>query len=216
MGGLLATERKYFDATRTNLALTAPNTWAGTEVDPPTLNTLFCPVEGSDINERIGRKVSVLSIKIRGTFYVPVQANQTATDLGAFVRFILFQDLQTNGSQAQGEELMTGSGVNAPLNISQFQSTANFGRFRVLKDKVQSLRDPQIAWDGTNIEQSGYYVPFKCSYNFAKPVMVRFNSTNGGSVADIVDNSFHMIAMIPQSSLAPEIYYVCRTVYVDV
>lgn len=215
-GALGVTERKYFDTFLNAAALTSPNTWAGTEVDPATLNCLFCPQEGSDIDNRVGRKVNVVKMIVRGVIVILKQANQTASDDGALCRVILYMDQQTNGTQAQGENLMQDPGAaNASLCMSIFQNTANFGRFRVLKDKVLTLSNPNIAWDGTNMEQQGTNRAFKFSLKFRRPVTVRFNGTNGGSVADIIDNSFHMIAACNSGDLTPTLYYQVRTVYYD-
>lgn len=216
VGALAVTERKYFDAYLSAGSIAQSVDWAGTEVDPATLNTLFAPQEGSDINNRVGRKVAVHKITLRGSIYVPTQTNQTAADQSGGVRIILFQDMQTNGSQAQGEQLMAAPGAaSAALAICTSQSTANFGRFRVLKDQMMNLKTPPMAFDGTNIEQAGFYQPFKYTVRFRKPVIVRFNATNGGTVADIVDNSFHVLAICASNALSPAIYYQARTVYTD-
>ena len=148
--------------------------------------------------------MSVLKITIRGHISVIAQANQTSADQPGDVRLIMFQDMQTNGSQAQGEDLMAAPGAATGLLCnSTFQNAANFGRFRVLRDKMISLRQAEMVYDGTNIEQEGFTVPFKLSYRFRKPVVVRFNATNGGNVADIVDNSFHLLAQSTNISHAP-------------
>lgn len=216
-GALAQTERKYFDTFLSAKAVVAATDWTATEVDPATLNTLFAPVQGDDINQRVGRKVHVLKITIRGVIRVPAQANQTASDAASCVRLILYLDKQTNGAQAQGENLMSGPGAaNALLCPNTFQSTANFGRFRVLKDLYLTMQNPALGYDGTNMEVNGLIKPFKISINFRLPVIIRFNDTNGGTVADIIDNSFHMVATATNvADLAPLLYYQCRVVYMD-
>lgn len=206
-------EMKYFDLSvnATNLAASAD--WTATEFDPSG-SGLFHPTVGSAINQRIGREVKVYKIKINGTLSVPAQANQTAGDAANFIRLLLVQDTQTNSTQMQGEQLMDpgtgGSAYNATLG---FQSLANFGRFRVLKDKTYTVQNPNSFWDGTNIEVNGLQKPFKFTITFKKPVSVRFNATNGGSIADIVDNSFHVLCNTNSTSLAPAIIYNSRVCY---
>lgn len=215
-GGMSSTERKYFDSYLGSTAVTAPTSWAGAELDPATLNCLFVPSEGSDINDRVGRKVSVIKLQMRGTLQIPNLANQTSGLYVPEVRLILYQDMQTNATQAQAEELMGSPGTAANLNlINTFQNTANFGRFRVLKDKTYMVRNTNATWDGTNIEYDGAIIPFKFTIRFRKPVVVRFNATNGGSVADIIDNSFHLIGVRSSSNYTVNIGYQCRTVYLD-
>lgn len=210
-------EMKYFESELFSSSLTAPNNWAGTEIDPSTLNTLFVPSPGSGINNRVGRKVEVQKVKLRGNIVVQPQANQTATDAAALIRIIMFMDKQTNGTQAQGEELMSTPANASPYTtICQFQNLANLGRFQVMKDIIVPLQNPTIAYDGTNMEQSGFTVPFSMFHKFKKPVTVHFNSTDGGTVADIVDNSFHVIAMCTSTNLSPLVFYKARTSYKDI
>ena len=109
-----------------------------------------------------------------------------------YVRIILYQDKQTNGTFAQGEDVISSGAANNAGHM--FQNPANFGRFRVLKDKTFRLHDPSISYDGTNMEQSGYSIPFKFKVNFKNGILVHFNAANGGTVADIIDHSFHMLS----------------------
>jgi len=192
--------------------------WTGTELDPAGL-ALFTPAEGADISDRVGRKVSVHKISLRGTLSVPSLANQAA-GLNAFLcRLILYIDEQTNGTQAQGEQLMSdGGAATAMLTNQTYQSTANFGRFRVLKDKTISFQDPSGSYDGTanQIDFNGQIRTFKIVFKFNTPIVVRYNGTNGGTVADTIDNSFHLIGHATNVAQAPVISYQCRTVYTDV
>jgi len=101
-------------------------------------------------------------------------------------------DKQTNGATMNSEDLITSaSGVPGTF---QFQNTSNFGRFQILKDKIITFPPFPIAANGGNLFQSGNSRYFKIKYTFKTPLKVNFNSTNGGTVADIVDNSFHLLA----------------------
>jgi len=209
-GAAVTGEMKYFDTVLTAGALPASTNWTGTEFDPATILTLFAPTVGAGVNQRIGKSAKVLSIKIKGYINIASQADQTATDAAVMVRVLLYQDLQTNAAQAQGEQVMDGSAASAFQMINSFQNIDNFGRFRVLKDKRIILDNYAVTYDGTNIEQSGMIRQFKFTHKFKKPVVVRFNATNGGTIADIVDNSWHVIATSNTGGPAPTISYSCR------
>lgn len=211
------TERKYYTNSKNATAITdlaTADDWTGTELDITTVNCLFAPATGDDFNTRDGRKVQVLAIKIRGLLSVPSQANQTGADEGCAIRLVLYQDKQTNAAQAQGEDVLAGTATTTALNA--FQNPANFGRFRVLKDKTYTLQNPAMTYDGTNVEQNGLKKPFKLNHKFKKPVTVHFNGTNGGTVADIVDHSFHLIGGYFEGGLAPTIAYQVRVTFIDV
>lgn len=219
-GGAIISEMKYFDTERALVAITASTDWTATEFDPNTTQEatpvatplcLFAPKQGAGVNNRIGKSAKLFKIKIRGLINIVAQADQTGADSAALSRIILYQDMQTNIVQAQGEQVMTDPvTADAYVAINSFQNIDNFGRFRILKDKFISLMNPNMTYDGTNVEQQGLTKPFKITHTFKKPVEVRFNSTNGGTVADIVDNSFHVLATCTNATLVPNISYQAR------
>jgi len=207
---LAITERKYFDASRAALAIPQWSaTTAGGELDPATGNALFFPVQGDDYNNRQGRKVHVLAIKIRGTINIPVANDQVAAQVTPTIRLAVVQDTQTNSAQLNSEDVINST-------MYGYQNPAFFGRFKVLKDKWFALPAPFRTWDGTNNQQSGYQKPFKMTIKFRKPVCVHYNSTNGGTVADVIDHSFHVIGGASDINLSPSIGYTVRTTFVDI
>lgn len=212
----MVTERKYYSAEYEPTAIIAGTSWASTECDPTTVNTLFAPEEGADINERIGRKVNVNKITLRGNIRVPAQTNATAADDVSLVRLIVVLDRQTNGAQLAGENVIsTPPSVNAFMSPLQFQNPNGFGRYQVLKDKYFNINHPPISYDGTNMEIGGSTRYFKITLRFKKPIQVRFNGTAGGAVTSIIDNSFHVLAICTNNELVPYLSYVARTYYTD-
>lgn len=209
-------EMKYFDSVREVVAIAASATWAGTVLDPnvspvANMNCLFCPTQGAGVNQRIGKACKLYKIKLNGLIVSPAQLNQAASDSPCYIRVMLVMDRQTNATQMTGTQLMTSPGVaSAALAPLTHQNIDNFGRFRVLKDKTIILQNPTISYDGTNIEQSGLMRKFKMNVKFRFPVEVRFNATNGGTVADIVDNSFHFLAIVSNLDLNPYVSYSAR------
>lgn len=211
---LAISERKYFDSELSASAIVAVTTsWAGSELDPATLS-LFNPINGTDFNNRVGRKLQVKSLKIRGFINVAAQTNQAAVDSSALIRCLLVMDKQTNAAQLNGEDVIS-SGA-ASVATAMFQNPAFFGRFRVMKDKRWVIQNPSVSWDGTNIEQAGLIKPFEWIVKFRKPLYVHYNGTNGGTVADVIDHSFHLIAGTTNTDLAPTMSYKCRTTFIDV
>uniref|UniRef100_UPI004047F323 hypothetical protein n=1 Tax=Shewanella sp. TaxID=50422 RepID=UPI004047F323 len=221
-GGKGATETKYYDTTKALTAIPESTDWTGTEFDPATQSTLFCPVQGAQINNRIGRKVLLKKIRIRGV--IRPNVFQDANDVVApcAVRIIVYQDKQTNGAQAQGEDVMAAPATAAAENaFCAFQSLGNLGRFRVWKDKTYVPRDGQTTTDGANTSSitAGAAIPFKYNLKLGKGIPVHFNSSNGGAgdgdVGDIVDNSFHILIQASSTAWAYQCAYQARCVYTD-
>lgn len=209
-------EMKYFDTLINNSSIVTSQNWANTELPPNvgTPNTLFCPTQGSAINQRIGRKVKLYKLRLRGVVSISIQTNQTVADMAPVMRFILVHDSQTNGTQAQGEDIMDNqSSTSNEMAVCAFQSLASLGRFRILKD-VKIKCDPiQAVYDGTNIEQYGQTYQFEMNCIFKKPIEVSFNATNGGTISDIVDNSFGLYGITTNSSGVPVVWAACRAYY---
>jgi len=212
------TERKYFDSQLANTTIQNSTTdWNNTEDDPTTLNTLFAPILGDDFNNRTGRNVRLLSVKVRGEIRYAVQTGQSTVDITPKIRVILYLDKQTNGVQAQGEDLIQSGSSTAP-SIDMFQNVNNFGRFKVLRDKSMSLTQPNLVAAtaaGNTIIQGANVRSFEFTYNWRKGLVIHFNNTNGGTVADIVDNSLHIIANCTDNALASQINYKCRCCFLD-
>lgn len=212
-------EMKYFDSELATVALTASVTWATAMRDPDAtpiadMKCLFAPKQGVKVTERIGKSCKLHKIKIRGNLVCGAQTNQTLTDLPCNVRLILVWDTQTNATQMTGAALMRAPvAADGFLMVQEFQNIDNFGRFKVLKDITCILQNPNISWDGTNMEQNGVMKPFKITKKFNPPVPIRFNAANGGTIADIVDNSFHILCVASSVELVPSINYVCRCTF---
>lgn len=209
------TETKYFDFEKAATAITAPTTdWTGTEMDPTTMNCLFAPTQGNNYNNREGRRVTIKKLRMNCFINSATQADQTTLDAPNYIRVILYLDKQTNAAQAQGEDLMA-SGPTGALPFAMFQNPANFGRFKVLKEKRFTMQNPNFVWDGTNIEQNGLIKMFKLKYAWKKGLTINFNNTNGGTVADIVDNSLHVIAITNNIGFGASLGYKGRITFCE-
>lgn len=173
--------------------------------------TLFAPIQGDDIANRTGRKVFVKKIRISGIIQVAQQATQSICDNAVNIRMIVFQDMQTNGAQASPNlVLLSGAASDAQ---HMFQNTAGFGRFKMMKDKSIIMQNPSVLGPTTGalVAQNGLSRNFKMS--FSPNCYVNFNATNGGTVADIIDNSWHLAANADSAGLAATITYKVRTVF---
>lgn len=211
-----AGEMKYYDCHKAGHAIASGNSWSTAIADPdsplPAPQTFFAPTQGPGINQRIGKSCNLHKIKVRGHINCPPETNQTAGATPADVRIILFQDNQTNSTQAQGNDVMQNTGVSSILANDAYQNIDNFGRFKVLKDKSFLLEDPNMnAISATDHLTQGLTRRFKFNITFKKPVKVRFNNTNGGTIADIVDHSWHLLAHATSiGGLAPVLNYNVR------
>lgn len=209
-GGQIVSERKYYDTTLNGGTISSVvSNWLGAENDPVNIDTLFAPIQGNDISDREGRNCYVHNITVRGSIKSDDQTAQTLVDANQIFRIILVLDKQTNGAKMEAEDLIT-SGSGAP-SLYDFQNTANFGRFQILKDRIIEHQPCNIAgntsgtfWQGSQRKH------FKLKHTFNPPLRICFNSTNGGTVSDIVDNSFHIICGKESANIGANLYYQSR------
>jgi len=175
---------------------------------------LFAPQVGAALNQRIGRAVKMMAVRINGGIIVPTQIAQTQSDGATRVRLVLVMDLQTNSAQMTGAQLFRDA-TAAATTISSFQNPNNFGRFRILKEKTYNIGDINMVGSPTagDLGVAGQVRHFKLSAKFKTPVVVRFNATNGGTVADIIDNSLHLIVACESTAYQPNIQYYSRVTY---
>jgi len=217
MGALANSESKYFDLFLSATAISEATSWTGSELDPAGYDTLCDPSEGADIDNRIGRKIAIYKIAIRGVIDTTALPDVADIVSAPAVRLILYMDKQTNGAQSLGTDVMAAPGAaNLPLKFSTFQNLNNLGRFRVLRDVVFQPRTVTAGTDGANTtSQNMQAIPFKMNVNFRTPVIMKFNSTNAGTIGDIVDNSFHLIGTKSNAAFASTISYQVRSYYKD-
>jgi len=223
-GAAVTGEMKYFDAdlNSTNIAAVTTTWVVGTILDPlTTINigaaavanplNLCSPVVGAALNQRIGRQIKVHQIKVQGTITVPVQAAQNTADNSGLIRMVIVQDTQTNAAQMTGAQLFQDA-TAAATTINTYQNPNGFGRFKVLKEKKFTVGNENMAGEvaAANVIIAGQKRYFKCNYKFKVPVVVHFNATNGGTVADIIDNSFHIIIGSDNVSVGTQLAYYSR------
>lgn len=207
-GGFLGIEKKFYDTSLIGAALTAPNGAEGGEHNPSATICLNSVVQGDGETQRDGRQMVMKSITVKGQIVVPAQINQTASEVATSVFIALVQDTQTNGALLNSEDVFSNKAANAQTATSLFRNLQRVKRFKVLKTLLINLQQPATVYDGTNIEQGGYQMPFSM-FKALPNVKVNFSGTTE-TIANIVDNSLSLIAYCSNTATAPTINYNAR------
>ncbi len=212
-GGFMGIELKFLDTADVTATLNNPADSTGGEL-PPSIGSTGClsaMAQGDGESQRDGRKCVLKSIYIKGIVYATTQLNQTATDNAATVFIALVHDTQTNGATIASENVYTNPGANADLAAIPFRNLQFMKRFRVLKTFMTTLQNPNIAYDGTNLEQQGLSEHFEMYKKLNIPVIHNGTTAN---VSTVTDNSLHLIGFANNAALAPSIRYNCRVRFV--
>lgn len=209
-GGFAGLEVKFYDSQVDPTALTAD--WATSNIDPTDEQCLNALTQGTDEDQRIGRKATFKSVMIKGEIRL-LNRDGVATLEGGrnTVRIILVLDTQTNGAGMLGSAVMNG----APGNVqpeNAYRNLENSKRFKILADKTITLRYQGIGGDGTTIDIQGETKTF----SIFKSLNLDTNysaSQDPPDIADIVDNSLHLIA-VADSGAQVFMNYMARTRFV--
>lgn len=208
-GGLLGIELKAFDTHRSLVAISNANTWAGGEYETATYG-LFCPTQGSAINNRDGQRTIVKSILVQGIVQRSVEADQADVRESGTVQVSLVMDRQTNGAQLNAEDVYVATAPAVPA-----QRVLEYAhRFRVLKTVLIDLHDVAAFSDGANTGSvTGNSKSFTLSWKGSVPANF-VAGAGAGAVADLRDVSFHIIACSTSPASADYIRYNSRVRFV--
>jgi hypothetical protein len=212
-GGFVGMELKFYDTSLVSSALTAPTDGSGGEHDPATVLCLSAPAQGNAEQNRDGRKMTIKSVFVNGIINVPPQDGISSGNgkEACKVYVALVQDKQSNGAQENSEDVFINPGANALLAASPLRNLEYTSRFRVLSVFEEDIPVPTISYDSADIEQSGAMRHFKLSKKVNIPVT--FTDSTAG-VAQVMDNSLHIVAYTNNTDLAPTLSYNSRIRFV--
>lgn len=176
-----------------------------------TFQLLALPQLGSDFNQRVGRKIMLKTLFIRGqiaqnTAYSTLTAS---TRPGGLCRLIVFLDMQPNGTAPLYTDLLNLQAPWAQLNLN------NRDRFKVLKDKIVAL-DPFV-YNTTSQTSAATGANTVKVFKFFKNINIEtiFNGTNGGTIADINSGALWLFTIGNWSTQAPTLEFTARVRYND-
>jgi len=212
LGSEMGIELKFYDTSLVSDNIQTNSDGAGLEVNPSAVITLNTITQGDGESQRDGRNCIVKSLHLKGIINVPVQTNVTVADQAGCIFIALVEDRQTNGAIFASENVYINPGANIILGASLQRNLQFVKRFRVLKTVKLDLPMPTLTWDGTNMEQAGYMLPFEIHVP-RMSVKTNFSGTTE-DVANITDSSLNLLATTSAIGLAPTMSYNCRVRFV--
>lgn len=143
-----------------------------------------CPTQGTASYNRIGEQIDISS------HYLLFQWSQAVLtpDTHNVMRIIFLCDRLSKNSTFSLSELLQNSGP--PLNMISPLLKESAGRFKIILDKTYTIND-----SGNQSLQKKFYI------NFKKPKRQKY-TTNSGTVADILEDTYYIV-FIGDSSTPP-------------
>lgn len=198
-------ELKAFDVTSTT-----------TNVDvvaaPPNFATnLNCPVNGAELYQRVGRKIYMKSLHLKGWLQI------AATALQDFVRIVVYYDSQPNAGPPTFASLFQDSTVGAASTFLSSINLVNRERFQILRN-IEVLT-PSSTYNAGVLTNTAYPETNGRlrvdEFIDLKGLETIFNSTNGGTVADISSGAVGFVVFSAENSNSVVFQWSSRLRYYD-
>lgn len=187
-------ELKFIDTTK---AATAVAT-AGTIFN----SSLLLMQEGTSDSTRIGNKITVKSVMLRGSVFANAQVD--ANETSNVVRIIVYLDRQANGATAAVTDIL------ASANWRSFNNLDNKDRFRTLAEKEIAIVLPGATPSGAAFVFGETVQPF---FMKAKLNMVVKYKLNVGDITDLASANIGVL-VIAKDTLG-SVDYIARCKYTD-
>jgi len=168
-------------------------------------------VSGSELYQRVGRKVYMKSLHLRGW------VQNSATSVADFARIIVFYDANPNGQAITQTDLLQDSNAAAAVSATAEINLFNRERFQILRDHQILL--PSVTNTGGVLTNS--FIPQTDSqmnidmFIKLKGLEAVYNGTNGGTIADIQTGAIGMLLMCETSTNEWDFTWHTRLRYYD-
>lgn len=128
--------------------------------------------QGTSENDRIGRRIMVHSLFIRG--YIKLSpGDDDYADSSDCMRIMVVQDKQCNGVLFGATDILEAD------DILMYNKLENKGRFKVWHDSCEQLKVDSAIYDGANTKFGHFMRPFNVFLKFKKPICVEYSSNTG-------------------------------------
>jgi len=193
--GFMGIEKKFLDSAKALTAVASVGLLTGGEYDPSSGCTgcLSCPAQGDTEQSRDGKRIVIDSVIIKGFVECDKTASAAIPDATkCFVAVVL--DTQTNGAQLNSEDVFKNTTTAAYTAVNPLKNLLFGSRFRILKSQVYDLTPIGVIGAAANYAHGDvrrdfdWYIPFKGG------LPVNLNAGTTADVANVIDNSIHVVA----------------------
>jgi len=194
--GFLGLEKKFFDTAVAATAIGSAAALTGGEYDPTALpgavGCLNAMAQGDTEQNRDGRKAIVKSCLVKGRI-ARAGADGVADPPGALTVFLaLVLDTQTNGLQLNSEDVYKNLAATVGGATIPIRNLAFGDRFKILR--TETIRMDEEAAGGVTDSNAACGLAKCFEWYVPMDLQVNFNSGTTAVIANVIDNSIHVIA----------------------
>lgn len=148
---------------------------------------------GADPEERVGRKIRVFSMHVRGNITVASASDATPACVD-HIRLVYVQDKQCNGTVPAVTELLETADINSFLKLE------NSGRFRILKEINHAVAHSTSCGNGSANDHGENSYPFKFTLTWKDPLIIEWGGITG-TISTVKSNNLYCM-MISEGAIA--------------
>jgi len=208
--GFLGIEKKFYDTGLVATAITASTNAAGGEYDPSATSMISTPPQGDGESSRDGKQITCEYVEVKGAVGYPFLEAQVNPPQQCNVFVALVLDTQSNGAQMNSEDCFKNAAAANNVAQTPLRNLLYGRRFRILKSQTFELNPKCMSQEaanlfswGGNLESFSWFVPLK-------GMKINFNAGTTASIANVVDNSLHIIAYCSLDTIGPTLAYQAR------
>lgn len=180
-----------------------------------TFTTLNATALGTEVFQRIGRKIRMKSLHLRGRLIRNAASTQTADE---YARCIIFYD--SEGTTSTLSDILESNDATGTVanNVTSFTNTANFSRFKILSDTAFTMPMTPIDTLGGVSSKSGTITDYNSAANYNKFLKLKMLSSEFGAAGAISHGGlqFMTIGSQPAVTAAYSIQWYARLRYYDI
>jgi len=195
--GFLGIEKKFLDTALADTAIGVAAALTGGEYDPAgagCTGCLSCPAQGDTEQSRDGKRIVIDSLIFKGYINNAGTASVGVEVAASKVLIAIILDTQSNGAQLSSENVFKNFAASDLMNVNVTKNLLFGNRFRILKSQVVDLTAHGAFAAAANYASNGirrefdWYIPFKGG------LPVNLNAGTTADVANVIDNSLHVVA----------------------
>lgn len=206
--GSFGSETKFKDAEVQSTILAT--TWQTVNPSEAALDSLSSVAQGTTESEHLGRTMYMISLHLRGEFFLPAIESSGSPSSDVTIRFAIVKDSDTKGTEVTATDVFDAGQTTDRFAFRNLQHTS---RLRVYFERTFVIKPYNMNEGASNLYAHGVAVKhWKVNLNFKKPIRVLFSDPSA-RVSSIVDNSFHFVVI--SSSSAASVAYQVRLRFKD-
>lgn len=208
--GFLGIERKFYDTALVGGLIKAPADCTNGMQDPSATSMISTPAQGDGEQNRDGKQICMQYVEI--SFAVSFAGRETAADVptipSIYVAVVL--DRQSNAAQMTSQDCFKNLGAAAGTAANPLRNLLSSRRYKILRKKMFTFSALPISHF---VADSFAHANERRTWTWFIPLnmlKVNFNAGITASIANVVDNSIHVVAYCSSEDCVPTISYNAR------